>query len=362
MKYDILIDSDNFWRRLKLDILNAEKEILIQTLSFEGDWVGHELGHTLLSIRNSIRIKILIDSYNKYILSDKFLYRPKNYFNSNLRQEKNATKQILDNLKSNGIAVEFTSPVGLFFSKFAARNHKKIIAIDDTITYLGGINFSEHNFKWHDMMIRFNSEKLCTFLKSDFELTWHNNNYFRKINLNLLELLSLDGRSNETSFELIFNLIRHAKRQIWLHSPYLSFPFMDELIAAKLRGVNVNIITPEHNNRKFLKKYILWEAKKQNLNIWLYQNRMSHLKALLIDDDYLIVGSSNFDYISYRCHPELLAVIRNPEVINEFKSKIIEKDTLNCSATNHSISDWQGYVLKWRLLLLGKIFTRLGKM
>lgn len=362
MKYDILIDSENFWKRLKADLLNAEKEISIQTLSFEGDSVGHELEKTLLSINSEIRVRILIDSYSKYILSDKFIYRPKNYFNSDLHQEKKATKQIIANLKAYGIAVKYTSPVGLLLLKFAARDHKKIIAIDDKISYLGGINFSEHNFNWHDMMIRFNSEKLSAFLRSDFDLTWQNKNHFRQINLNQLELLSLDGRSNESSFERIFNLIGNAKREIWLHSPYLSFPFIDGLIAARYRGVDVNIITPAHNNRKFLKKYILWEANKNNLKVWLYQTRMSHLKALLIDDEYLIVGSSNFDYISYRCHPELLAILKSPAVINEFKSKIIEKDMQNSAISNNSISYWKGYYLKYRLLTLGKLFTQLGKM
>jgi cardiolipin synthase len=362
MNCDILVDSHDWWPCLKSDILNAKREILLQTLSFEGDKVGQELEQTLLSIDPSIQVKILIDSYTKYILSDKFLFQPKNYFNSDLRQEKKSTKQIIANLRSHGIAVEFTNPVGVLLFKFAARNHKKIIVVDDTIAYLGGINFSEHNFEWHDMMIRFQSKHVAEFLRLDFERTWQKESHFQKINLNQLELLSLDGRSNESSFEQIFKLMRSAKQEIWIHSPYLSFPFMDELIAAKLRGVEVHIITPDHNNWKILKKYILWQANKKNLNIWLYQTRMSHLKALLIDDNYLIVGSSNFDYLSYRCHPELVAIFDNPEVINEFKSKIIEKDVQNCMTSNNSISDWQGYLLKYRLLILGKLFTRLGKM
>jgi cardiolipin synthase len=362
MNCDILVDSHNFWHCLKSDMLSAKKEILIQTLSFEGDRVGQELERTLLSLNPSIQVKILIDSYTKYILSDKFLFRPKNFFNSDLRQEKKSTRQIINNLRSKGMAVKFTRPVGLLLLKIAARDHKKVIVIDDTIAYLGGINFSEHNFEWHDMMIRFQSKHVAEFLRLDFERTWHEDNQFHQLTLDQLELLSFDGRSNESSFERIFKLIRHAKQEIWIHSPYLSFPFMDELIAAKSHGIEVHIITPDNNNRKFLKKYILWQANKKNLNIWLYQTRMSHLKALLIDDRYLIVGSSNFDYLSYRCHPESMAIIKNPIFITEFKHKIINKDIENCKTAINTISDWQGYLLKYRLMTLGKFFTQLAKM
>jgi phosphatidylserine/phosphatidylglycerophosphate/cardiolipin synthase-like enzyme len=50
---------------------------------------------------------------------------------------------------------------------------------------------------------------------------------------------------------------------------------------------------------------------------------MSHLKGLLIDGAHLVVGSSNFDFVSLAAEEELLAVISRPEVITDFQRLII---------------------------------------
>ena len=50
---------------------------------------------------------------------------------------------------------------------------------------------------------------------------------------------------------------------------------------------------------------------------------MSHLKAMLIDGETLIAGSSNFDYLSYRIHQELLAVITEPELVADFIRRVM---------------------------------------
>ena len=53
---------------------------------------------------------------------------------------------------------------------------------------------------------------------------------------------------------------------------------------------------------------------------------MSHMKAMLIDDDILITGSSNFDLLSYRILKELVIVIYDQTIINDFKNRILDLD------------------------------------
>ena len=59
---------------------------------------------------------------------------------------------------------------------------------------------------------------------------------------------------------------------------------------------------------------------------------------MLIDDQFLIAGSSNFDYLSYRLYQEILAVITEPEVISEFRERVMLRDVadsfaVDCRAT-----------------------------
>ena len=51
-----------------------------------------------------------------------------------------------------------------------------------------------------------------------------------------------------------------------------------------------------------------------------------------IDGEYLIAGSSNFDYFSYRIHQELIAVITLPEVIAEFRARVMIPDLANAGS------------------------------
>lgn len=53
---------------------------------------------------------------------------------------------------------------------------------------------------------------------------------------------------------------------------------------------------------------------------------MTHLKAIRVDDRYLILGSSNFDFVSYRCQQELIVIIRDPGLIRLFQRKVERPD------------------------------------
>ena len=75
---------------------------------------------------------------------------------------------------------------------------------------------------------------------------------------------------------------------------------------------------------------------------------MSHLKAMLIDDEYLIAGSSNFDYLSYRLYQEIIAIFTDRDLIDDFRERVMLPDlaaarAVECHATEIGKRwlDWQ---------------------
>ncbi len=356
MKITMLVGSDEFWTSLNQDIQSANDTIFIQTLTLEGDSVGKKLSNSLISSKATDK-RIVVDSYIKMILSDKFLYSPKNLFDSELRHEVKETKQMIRDNIDAGIQMKFTNPVGIFFSKILARNHKKLMVIDDKITYVGGINFSEHNFYWHDMMIRIEDPEIAKFMKKDFLLTWEGQNQGISKVFKNIEFYIFDGHSNETLFDPILKLIGNAKKSVYVISPYLTFPFCNRLKEINQKGVDVTIITPDLNNKQFMKKYLLWEMAESSIELRLYQGKMMHLKALLIDNDFLIVGSSNFDLLSYRSHQEIAAVITDPEIISDFKERILSVDLKNSIKVEESVSRIKGYLYYLGLKSVEKLIT-----
>ena len=334
MKFKLLVDSDEFWDHLKNDIVDAKNSIRVQTLSFEADSVGKALSNCM-KLSNAKDKRIIVDSmFTRFMHNDKFILWPKNYFDRKLYREVRETRRTIKELKKKGVMVKHVNNPGFLFRSGFKRNHKKIITIDESISYLGGINFSEHNFEWHDMMIRIESRDIAIRLERDFISTWNDERRFWTAKIDDVVFHSLNGKNNAVSFLPIFDLISNAKKSIMIESPYLSFPFYKWLGDARRRGVGVTLITPMENNWPFFSNYTKRSCKKYDIELKLLKVNMSHLKAMLIDDEILVMGSSNFDWFSYRFLDEIIAVIRDKELISEFKERVLSPDIRNSISYN----------------------------
>jgi cardiolipin synthase len=361
MNLKLLVDSKQFWSSLQNDIAHSQKRIYIQTLSFEGDCVGEMLSAEML-LSNSKDKRIIVDFYTRYVLNDRFLYTLKNIFDSELQAEKTRTLNMIRQLNQQSVQVKFTNPVGPILNKFPARNHKKMILVDDHISYVGGINFSEHNFDWHDLMIRFEDKEINDFLRKDFLSTWEGNHVYSEKAFDQFYFYLFDGLSNESSFSVVFDLIDKAQKSVCIQSPYISFPFYERLRSAINRCVKVTLITPTKNNRTAIGYYTVYEALRSGIDLRLYYPGMTHVKYMLIDDITLIFGSTNFDYVSYKIEQELITVITDLEFINNFKEQVIDVDLQKTTAFDGKLDRRKGLFYYMGLKALGAICTSIAKI
>ncbi len=356
MKTELLIDFGEFWSRLNADIRSAQESVFVQTFAFEGDAVGKQLSAALLSSSAPDK-RILADSFTRIVLSDRFRYSPANFFDPELRSEASATAAMFREIKRAGMEIKFTNVYGATPRRLLSRNHKKLIVIDNRAAYFGGINFSEHNAAWHDMMLRTDDADAVAFLREDFLSTWAGRDRVGQAQFDGLELLTMDGRHNRAAFQRVLDLIDAAQQTIFVESPYITFPFYERLREAARRGVDVKIVTPEQNNWSYFAKYARVESARSQIDLRLYQGGMSHLKAMLIDDQYLIAGSSNFDYLSYRLYQEVVGVITAPEVIAEFRERVMLPDLARSIAANCQASAVDKSLLSFQTRLLDAALT-----
>jgi cardiolipin synthase A/B len=325
MRMSLLVDANPFRAALDADLATARDSVLLQTLSFEGDGTGRHLASALHRCAATDR-RVLVDSFSRAMLSCSFLLAPRSIADERLQREATATSVMLERLNRRGVGVRYGAPLGALLRRLPARNHKKSVLIDDRIAYIGGFNFSDHNFAWHDMMLRIDDERVAAFLRKDFDTTWARQPRPLSADFDGLALDVLDGRSNSAAFVRLFKYIGDARREIVVHTPYLMFPFTTHLAAAARNGVRVTVITPEHNTIPALRRYIAGVAARYGFGLHVYQGCMSHLKAILIDDECLVMGSSNFDYLSYRRFHEIVAYITDIRVIQQFRGSVLEPD------------------------------------
>lgn len=325
MQLELCVDAREFWPRLRDDMRRARSRVWIQTLSFEGDAAGHGLAHELLR-RSDLDRRMIVDRFNRCFQSDRFVYAPHNLVAPAVRAEVRATAAMIASLHAAGVRFRFTGPLGFLWRRLAARDHRKLILVDDAVAYIGGINFSDHNFAWHDLMLRIEDAAVAKYLAADFTATWAGTPRPARARFGPLELFSLVGSGNEVAIEPLLDRIRGAASSVLVHSPYLNFPFCDALATAARRGVAVRVLTPAANNRPFLRRFIHAQALRSGFDLRFLDGGMSHLKALLIDDETLVLGSSNFDFLTERHQCELIAVVRDPALIRDFHDRIVAPD------------------------------------
>jgi putative cardiolipin synthase len=117
--------------------------------------------------------------------------------------------------------------------------------------------------------------------------------------------------------DTILSTIQHAKKNIIAVSPYLIPPlhFMRAIKKASNRGVHITLISnsAQISDAKIIAAAYMNDRKKYlKLGIDIYEyngKKMLHDKLFLIDDSIAIVGSYNFDNISYKMNSEVITKI-----------------------------------------------------
>lgn len=319
----LLVNSAEFWSAFSADLRAARSRIYVQAMTFEGDAAGRGLAELLSASTCSDR-RLVVDDYSRYKVSDRYVHRVWGLRDPALHRELEAMLGTVERLRREGVRVEFTNPMGRFLVRFPARNHKKLAVLDD-VCYLGGINFSDHNFSWHDMMLRVEDSELADFLAMDVRATCRGIDLRAVKRLPGMEIHLLDGRSNEEGYAPLLELIDEADDSIFVESPYVTYPFLDRLVDARRRGVAVTLVQPRGNNYPAVAAYVARTASRSDLGLRLLPG-MIHLKVLLIDDRVLVMGSSNFDIVSYRAEQEIVVLVTDSAVIREVTRRVLEPD------------------------------------
>ncbi|MEQ8524391.1 phosphatidylserine/phosphatidylglycerophosphate/cardiolipin synthase family protein [Gracilimonas sp.] len=319
----VFMDSNHFFKQLTTDVQNARHSVSIQCMSFEADQVGTKLIELLVS-KPTLERTLLIDDYSRFVVNDTFLNGPQGWLNkNNARREREALDGLLKKAEQAGIHIKFTSPMGFLMHRYPARNHKKMVLIDKEISYLGGMNFTEHNFEWSDIMIRHTNPDIASALQESFlaDLNETTPPPVTEISPETV-LYVLNGWKTRAAYSNLLERVKSSRKVVGL-SPYISYPMLDAIAA-----VSENMVILPKANNKPLMHYIHRFKRYSEINFKYVSGKMVHAKMLILDDEVAVYGSSNFDVISYFFEKEVVMVNKNSDLIKQltaFSSQLINK-------------------------------------
>ena len=303
-----LLGNREFVEDLHRALASAERRVLVQVMTFDGDASGLAVADLLAGAAGrGVDVRLLVDCFALRYVSDRKDTDP------SVLHEAAETKAMFDRLRVAGVAVTFTQPFGPVKLFGLSRNHKKLYVVDDR-AYLGGINISDHNFAWRDFMIRTADPAIVTSLTEDFARTERGDR--RSVNTTVLT-----NREIEPAFTEVIN---GANRSLVLASPYSLDVGIVKLLG-QARVPAKTVITARQNNYRWLRlaePYIWSRLARAGVELRTYPD-FFHARFLLADDDKLLAGSSNFSRHSFRCNQEVCLLITDAEFIAGFRARML---------------------------------------
>jgi cardiolipin synthase len=189
------------------------------------------------------------------------------------------------------------------------RDHRKITIIDGKTAFTGGINLADEYVGlktrfgyWKDCAVKINSDAKGIF-------TFESSPYIMPSKAALF----------------YHNIIKRAKKYIYIMTPYLSLnkTSREELIK---KNIDVRIITPYIPDKPIVHMFSQMNYRiltKNGVRIYEYIPGFLHSKIILSDDKFAILGSINFDYFSFNSNFENGVFIENSKAVCEIKEDFL---------------------------------------
>jgi len=353
--YKLLVNGENKFPEVFKEISVAKHHIHLEYYIWENDFIGNELKNLLIKKhKEGIQVRVMYDAFGSRSIK-----------NSIVRELREAGVNIFPVLKIKLVA---------FANRINHRDHRKIIIIDGTIGFVGGINISDrydngrnNNNYWRDTHLKILGPAVAN-LQRHFVTKWNycspeflvvNKLFFPNIDspnpLNNSELAQImaGGPDYKRSYILLsfFKIFTQAKKKLYITTPYF-IPNETIIIALKqaaLGGVDVRLIIPEQSDSIVItaaSKYYLRTLLSAGVKVYLYEKGFVHAKTIVADTFLSVIGTANMDIRSFDLNYEINAIIYG----NKFGNKMEElfyDDLKQCRQVHYS--DWEK-LSKWNQL------------
>lgn len=311
-----LEDGDAAYPEMLRAINEARSSVALAAYIFDGDEVGLEFGRALQAASaRGVEVRVLVDAHGRH----------------------NRHRNMVRWLRQAGVNVaEFLpwwhSPT---LAAFNLRNHRKLLVVDGIVGFTGGINISgdhllgrspEHPVR--DLHFRCDGPVVAQLMEvfaDDWQFTtgehlagetWFPGCvaagpvYARAIP---------DGPDDhfEALRQVIHGALAEARESVMIATPYFlpDQSLIAALNTAALRGIDVDILLPSRNDHRVVQwasQALYWQLLQRGCRIWHSPPPFDHSKLMLVDREWALVGSTNWDPRSLRLNFELNIECHDP--------------------------------------------------
>jgi cardiolipin synthase A/B len=325
----LLVDGNEFFPALRQRVDAAQDHVHIQFFIWRDDPRGREmLDHLIAAAKRGVEVRVLVDQIGSLGLRKSY-FRP---------------------LVDAGGKFSWFRTAHPFRNSwmFHLRNHRKLQIIDGRIAFVGGMNMGREYAgedpkigAWRDVQLEIvggAAKKLQMVFADDWFFATEEKlldaRYYPVPGLEQRHLVQTiadgpDIPDDPMQMSIVY-LLNSARRRAWLTAGYFvpKEPLLTALQLAAARGVDVRLLVSEKSDHPLLinvGRSYYEELMRFGVKIFEYERGVNHAKVTLIDDEWLMVGSANFDIRSMRLNFELNVFVRDPERAAELE-KVLRHD------------------------------------
>jgi cardiolipin synthase len=348
-RIEVLSSSDAFYEAELEAIRSAKRSINLEAFIFRRDAMGRRFVEALTErARSGVRVNLVVDAIG-------------------CLKTWNST---FTGLRKAGGRVRWYQPLRWYtLKRFNNRTHRELLVIDGQVGFIGGAGIgdwwttgSRFSPPWRDTVVRVTGD-LVAGLQTTFAENWleaaeeilTGDEYFPTCcidrapvesqpaepehpdaaNAAGIVVISTPSAGRSTRARLLFQmLLASARRTIRINSPYFlpDRSVQRELLRAVARGVKVQVVVPsEYNNHPITRhasRRRYGHLLRNGIEIYEYQPSMIHVKCLIVDEVWSVIGSTNFDNRSFGLNDEVNLAAQSPALAQRL-CRDFERDMSN---------------------------------
>lgn len=313
----LLENGEEFFPAVFEAIRTARQEVLIETFILFDDKVGRELREALIAAaQRGVSVDLTIDGYGSPDLSAEFI----------------------GGLTAAGVRLHVFDPCPKLFGRFRTRLirrlHRKLVVVDGTTAFVGGINYSADHLgdfgpeAKQDYAVKLEGPLVAQVHRLALRTLPSTAGWFSRPPEKALPavpragdaaamLVKRDNDRHPNDIERHYRAaIRAARREVVIANAYFfpGYRLLHEMRKAARRGVKVTVIVqgkPDMPIVRVAARLLYPYLLSGGVTIHEYCRRPLHGKVAVVDDEWATVGSSNLDPLSLSLNLEANVIVRH---------------------------------------------------
>ena len=336
----IFTDGAQFYPAMRDAILAAESSVNLEAYIFQpGDAADMLIEALTDRAANGVEVRVTLDAIGS----------------SRLRNH--AARRLSD----GGCTVNFYQPMTWYrLHRLNNRTHRELLVVDGKVAFTGGAGVADWWYKpsrgkpsWRDTMARIEGPIVAA-LQGVFAENWleccgeiltspRHWPALEQTGPAQAMLVKSSPSDRATSSRVVFQmLIEGAVSSVDITTPYFlpDRSMRRALVRAASRGVRVRIIVPgvitDQRLVRLASRRMYHELIKGGVHLFEYRPAMTHVKALMVDEAWALIGTTNVDNRSFEHNDEVNVAFLEPTVTarlrRDFESDLAASDEITLDA------------------------------